>query len=159
MRRKLEATSKHAAEESRSRGAMMKKVFLVLVGRCAWVSLAVPGAAPAACCFPSAARWRMRSPDPQPSTVANVCAFPASSVLSLPASAPAAMHSNAAMAFLPAAPMGLRASSASTARAGRVPLGLRMQQATVDREQDNGVGQAAMRKDAESLMQPCPETK
>ena len=69
------------------------------------------------------------------------------------------MHSNAAMAFLPAAPMGLRASSASPVRAGRVPLGLRMQQATVDREQDNGVGQAAMRKDAESLMQPCPETK
>jgi ribosomal protein L37E len=135
---------------------MMKKVFLVLVGRCAWVALSVPGAAPAACCFPRAAR--LRSPV-SPSTVLNAVSSPASSVLSLPAPAPAAMRSNAAMAFLPAAPMGLRASSASPARAGRLPLGLRMQQATVDREQDNGVGQAAMRKDAESLMQPCPETK
>ena len=67
--------------------------------------------------------------------------------------------SNAAMAFLPAAPMGLRARSAAPVRAGRAPLGLRMQQATVDREQDVGIGQADMRKDAESLMQPCPETK
>lgn len=68
--------------------------------------------------------------------------------------------SNAALAFLPAAPMGLRASStAQVARHGRAPLALRMQQATVDREQDVGVGQASMRKDAESLMQPCPETK
>jgi hypothetical protein len=63
------------------------------------------------------------------------------------------------MAFLPAAPMGLRARSAAPVRAGRAPLGLRMQQATVDREQDVGIGQADMRKDAESLMQPCPETK
>ena len=66
--------------------------------------------------------------------------------------------SNAAMAFLPAAPMGLR-SSPAVARAGRAPLALRMQQATVDRAQDVGVGQDSMRKDAESLMQPCPETK
>jgi len=57
--------------------------------------------------------------------------------------------------------MGLHAkSSVQMARAGRAPLGLRMQQATaVDRDQDNGVGQASMRKDAESLMQPCPLTK
>jgi len=34
-----------------------------------------------------------------------------------------------------------------------------MQQATIDREQDVGIGQSSMRKDAESLMQPCPETK
>jgi len=68
--------------------------------------------------------------------------------------------SNAALAFLPAAPMGLRASStAQVSRLGRAPLSLRMQQATVDREQDVGVGQADMRKDAEALMQPCPETK
>ena len=66
--------------------------------------------------------------------------------------------SNAAMAFLPAAPMGLR-SSPAVARSGRAPLALRMQQATVDRAQDVGVGQDSMRKDAESLMQPCPETK
>ena len=63
------------------------------------------------------------------------------------------------MAFLPAAPMGLRASSTAPVRAGRAPLALRMQQTTIDREQDVGIGQAAMRKDAESLMQPCPETK
>lgn len=62
------------------------------------------------------------------------------------------------MAFLPAAPMGLR-SSPAVARSGRAPLALRMQQATVDRAQDVGVGQDSMRKDAESLMQPCPETK
>jgi len=57
--------------------------------------------------------------------------------------------------------MGLHTkSSVQMARAGRAPLGLRMQQATaVDRDQDNGVGQASMRKDAESLMQPCPLTK
>ena len=68
--------------------------------------------------------------------------------------------SNAAMAFLPAAPMGLRASSAAVqARSGRAPLSLRMQQATVDREQDVGIGQDSMRKDAESLMQPCPVTR
>ena len=70
------------------------------------------------------------------------------------------LSSNAALAFLPAVPMGLRASStAQMARLGRAPLALRMQQATVDREQDVGIGQADMRKDAESLMQPCPETK
>jgi len=68
--------------------------------------------------------------------------------------------SNAALAFLPAAPMGLRAtSSVQTARAGRSSLGLRMQQATAVDQQENGVGQASMRKDAESLMQPCPVTK
>jgi hypothetical protein len=70
------------------------------------------------------------------------------------------VDSNAALAFLPAAPMGLRASStAQVSRLGRAPLSLRMQQATVDREQDVGIGQADMRKDAEALMQPCPETK
>ena len=64
------------------------------------------------------------------------------------------------MAFLPATPMGLRSSSAVQARSGRAaPLALRMQQATIDRAQDVGIGQDAMRKDAESLMQPCPETK
>lgn len=64
------------------------------------------------------------------------------------------------MAFLPAAPMGLRASSAAVqTRSGRTPLSLRMQQATVDREQDVGIGQDSMRKDAEALMQPCPLTK
>lgn len=56
--------------------------------------------------------------------------------------------------------MGLRAtSSVQTARAGRSSLGLRMQQATAVDQQENGVGQASMRKDAESLMQPCPVTK
>ena len=64
------------------------------------------------------------------------------------------------MAFLPATPMGLRSSSAVQARSGRAsPLAIRMQQATIDRAQDVGIGQDAMRKDAESLMQPCPETK
>eukprot|EP00290_Baffinella_frigidus_P012284 CAMPEP_0180153590 /NCGR_PEP_ID=MMETSP0986-20121125/23619_1 /TAXON_ID=697907 /ORGANISM="non described non described, Strain CCMP2293" /LENGTH=425 /DNA_ID=CAMNT_0022101713 /DNA_START=23 /DNA_END=1300 /DNA_ORIENTATION=+ len=72
------------------------------------------------------------------------------------------LAAHSADAFLPIAPGGLRAASSArvSPRAGR--LGLRMsvdtKPAMVDREQDNGQGQAELRAQAEALMQPCPMT-